>query len=54
MRPTHTKYGYETAEWARADARLEKWLKRKKARDTSRRNTNAGKTAIYVPSVPSK
>ena len=26
----HTKYGYETREYVEADARLEKWLKKKK------------------------
>lgn len=35
----HSKYGYETPEWAAADARLEKWLKQKKI-DEKRRSDN--------------
>ncbi|KHO13116.1 hypothetical protein OA78_0864 [Latilactobacillus curvatus] len=32
----HSKYGYETPEWAAADARLEKWLKQKKKEEKRR------------------
>ncbi|TLQ05464.1 hypothetical protein FEZ51_02055 [Pediococcus stilesii] len=29
----HSKFGYETKEWIQADAKLEKWLKKKKKSD---------------------
>lgn len=36
----HTKFGYETQEWANTDAELEKWLKEKKEREENKIKQN--------------
>lgn len=36
----HTKFGYETQEWANADAELEKWLRDKKEREENKIKQN--------------
>ncbi|WP_172188900.1 hypothetical protein [Lentilactobacillus kribbianus] len=36
----HTKFGYETQEWANADAELEKWLREKKEREENKIKQN--------------